>query len=438
MKTKSFLTFALVFSMNAFSKDGKLPSVQPPRELIDPTSEFTEGTVTKLSNAEIEIFRPWAQNAKNILNKALNDIKSMPINDKIKHLDRTTRLVVKNSRNKTYQMFMRFALNRGILLAKELETQADTREAGVKEALLNIQVRSIKVALKFYESDLAFQERVQRNEVDLTLDYASFAKEFGSNMLLATQSVLDASAQFRLMYKVLEMTNWDLSRDKNALNYAETIDEVYNKLSYMNEAPSNDDKENILSIRSLNQVVPLVLDLRLNNKGTGSLGSNQMSPTDSRAALFIQAQDKYHFLLISDSPEDCINSLKEAGVTSILSGAVAKASSQVRSVTINGNNTITSFCSRVNVQLNSLSYRNYRLNDLIYGSIEDEYDFNFKSSDSRILLKQCHDDLTGSKMTDRSIDLVKVTTYNGSESRHYNSSSYWKLPDVCVQIFTDI
>lgn len=236
----------------AFGKGRPLPPVQAPRELIDPSSEFSEGTITKLSATDIAQFLPWAQNAQSILMKALKDIQTMTVADQVRHLDFTIRSVIRNSGDKNYQMFMRFALSRGVLLIQELQKEADINIAGTEESMLDMQVRSIRVALSFYESDLSYQKRASQGQDVVNLDYAVFGNTFAMAMKKSIDSVLDASAQYRLLYKVYEMLNWDLSRDQNAPDYSEQIVDIFNTLDSMSEFPTQDDMVSIRGIRKLN------------------------------------------------------------------------------------------------------------------------------------------------------------------------------------------
>ena len=230
----------------------RLPHVQPPRELVEVSSEFSEGTQTNLSHKDIEVFLPWAQNAERTLKKALSDIKTLPISEQIRHLDNVMKFVVRQSVTKNYQTFMRFSLNRALLLVQELQRFASTSELGISENILDIQIRSINVAISFFESDLAFQKRTHAGNNTVELSYAKFGLTFAHEMTTATNSVFNAPAQYRLLYKIYEILNWDLSRDSEALNYSEQIVEFYNTLNLLDsENPSNSERDNLNKIRKL-------------------------------------------------------------------------------------------------------------------------------------------------------------------------------------------
>lgn len=250
---KYLIALMACLSLNSVhAETKKLPPIGAPQELIETSSEFAEGTITRMTAEDIEVFLPWAQNAQKVLTKALTDIETMPIRMQVDHLNTIMKSVIRRSGSKSYQMFMRFALNRSMLLVQELTKEADIRDNGILENALDIQVKSIKLALSVAESDLSFQRRVSEGNDSVKLEYAKFGIMFGKSMLQAINSVFDASAQYRLLYKTLEIVNWDLSRDDAALDYADLIIDIYNSLTTMDENPSHDDLASIFAIRRLN------------------------------------------------------------------------------------------------------------------------------------------------------------------------------------------
>lgn len=286
MKTSILMTLLALTTLgfDAFAKDVKpLPQIEPPRELVETTSEFAEGTITRLTANDVAVFLPWAQNAQSVLTKALADIESMPVDQQVRHLSGVMKSVVRRSGEKNYQLFTRFALNRGLLLVSELLQEANINDNGILENALDIQVKCIRVALAVHESDLAYQRRVAAGDAATELEYGNFGLKFGRAMLKAVDSVLDASAQYRLLYKTLEMINWDLSRDAKAADNADIIIDIYNTLTVMNEHPTQDDKASITDIRRL-----LVLRASLNDVSESV--TNRIS-TGSDSSTDVQIED---------------------------------------------------------------------------------------------------------------------------------------------------
>lgn len=246
---KLFTTLLLSLSFNALAD---LPRIDAPRELIQ--GEFAEGTVTQLSAAEVAEFLPWAQNAHNQLSRALTNTRSLPLRDRRPLLERAIKSVVMRSGDRQYQMFLRFSLNRGLLLVSEMEKHMNMEDIGAQENALDILQRSINVALSFYESDLSFQRRAENGTLATELSYARFASSYMSQMYPGILNIFDSQAQYRLLYKLIEMVNWDLSRDAHALNYAETIVEAHEALTDLPDAPLAEAKANLRLIRRLNML----------------------------------------------------------------------------------------------------------------------------------------------------------------------------------------
>ncbi len=255
------LTLGLFFVGSAIAAPKDLPNVQAPRELTEVGSEYAEGTITRLSAEDISVFIPFAQNAKSVLTKALADAATMPVRQQVTHLSNTMRAVVRNSGQRQYQTFMRFALNRTLLLVEELRKEADFSVPGTLENALDLQVRGISVALRFFESDLAYQRRERSGGDSVNIKHAAFGAAFAASSLRSIQNVYDASAQYRLLYKTLEMFNWDVTRDRHAVEVADTIVDIYNTLSSLQETPAADDQENILSIRRLSLLITPVTNV---------------------------------------------------------------------------------------------------------------------------------------------------------------------------------
>jgi len=182
-------------------------------------------------------------------------------------------------------MFMRFALNRGLLLVGELRQHADLSALGTHENAIDIIQRSINVGLAFYESDLAFQERLQRGEGDVPMVHARFGVAFMTGMHAGILNVLDATAQYRLLYKMVEMANWDLARDENAVRYADTIVEAHELISAAPENPARSDVDNLRLIRQLNtlRIMPLIVDRRRSTRPASRIWSTGTTRTSSAA-----------------------------------------------------------------------------------------------------------------------------------------------------------
>lgn len=232
---------SLLLCMSAgFARD---PGVARPDSLS--RGEFTEGTLTRLDPEDVEHLVPWARNAKALLEGAQREARGLPLNQRAALLDERIRVVVRESGGRQYQTLMRFALNRGLLLAEDLRTRT-AGQIGAHEGVIDVLHRSIDVALAFYQSDLDFQQNGQ-----MEVPYASFAVVFLQSLNLSVNNVLDASAQYRLLYLIVEMANWDLSRDTAATSHATIITDTVDVLRKLPTSPRRSAQDNLGLIRQL-------------------------------------------------------------------------------------------------------------------------------------------------------------------------------------------
>lgn len=251
------LLLILSFTMTSVIFAQELPPVNQPKELIG--GRFSEGVNTKLTPGEIQKFLPWAQSARKVLTKALADAKIMPITERSNFIKGEVERVVLKSGKKRYQTFMRYSLNRGLFLVDELIAETGIIEGkgvlpavkGNLENQLDILMRAIKVGLQFYESDLAYQKRIEAGESAVEIANAKFGFALAKEFAAASVNIFDASAQYRVLYKTLEMFNWDLSQDRQSRDYSETIWSVYKTLEKLPEQASANDQMNIKNTRKL-------------------------------------------------------------------------------------------------------------------------------------------------------------------------------------------
>ena len=246
-----------LYSGKAFSFHDGLAHINPPYELVENDSEFKEGTITRLSETEMKRFLPWANNAKNILIQAMEDIQNMPLHEQVYTLKTKIQEVVRSSKTRSYQTLMRFGLNRGLLLLEIYYNEVAINQPGVWENALDLLKNIISVSLEFYQSDLAFQKNISTFPSDTSELHAVFGINFHYFAMKAIINVSDVSAQFYMMYKAYEMLSWDLSRDKNALDYSENILEIYNYLKKIKKQSPSGDKSYLQAIRGLSSLSDL-------------------------------------------------------------------------------------------------------------------------------------------------------------------------------------
>lgn len=450
MKTKSVIAimlFAVVAGKAFAQKSSTLPEVPAPRELTEVGSEFAEGTITRLSDQDVSVFVPWAQNAQSVLTKALKDIETMTVQQQVRHLTAIIKSVVKNSGQKNYQMFMRFALNRTLLLVQELTLQSDWNVPGTSENVLDLQIKGINLALQFYESDLAYQRRVNRGNDSVNLSYAMFGSAFGKTMLQSIQNITDASAQYRLLYKTLEMINWDFSRDSIAIEFSDTIVEIYNTLNILPEQPSNNDFESVLAVRRLNVLLAPITAVERTILMSSEESRRQLEEQD-RLARLNSAQREMEAQLatgVAVIVEDTFFIITGTNNRELYSNCISKfPGTQADEIlftygdrTLNyqynssSNWTKDAACQLIISKLPSLS-RVTKQPNLVYGAIE-QHEYSFQGPTLSSLLYQCH--TFYQSKGNISVDEIYVGINNQAPVLHYNRHSSWsRSMYVCQQL----
>ncbi len=249
MRIFTHLTASLLLMSSSFAALATdLPQIHKPAELE--AGEFAEGTLTTLNTQEIGDYIPWANNAKKLLQDALTDSKRLRLEEKVEFLKNEIKSVVRESSPKKYQMLMRFALNRGLLLADIVERETEYKDPGMILNEIAILKTAIKTSFEFYESDLEFQKKVSEGKGTVVVPQADLGLMLAQRMLKISPEIFDASAQYQFMKKTFEMLNWDLSQDADSKKYAEQIVDIYKFTSKM-PANAKNDEEAIKHVRSL-------------------------------------------------------------------------------------------------------------------------------------------------------------------------------------------
>ena len=252
IKTYFLMILATINLSLAQTNEKKLPDVKKPAELS--SGEFEEGTLVSLTEDEVETFEVWAINLESLLYQSLKDSMNKPINERVEFIENEIKNIVRSSGKKKYQTLMRFALNRGMLLNKILLDESDINVRGTVENQIDILVKSIDIAREFYQSDLDFHMQVQSLDDPVQIQYAQFGLRFARKMFFAAINIFDASAQYRVLYKILEMLNWDIVQDSHSILYSEVIIDIYRLLESFDEMNVIDDQLNLKRVRQMIQL----------------------------------------------------------------------------------------------------------------------------------------------------------------------------------------
>lgn len=245
------LIATLCFPLITRAEDITLPVIAKP-------SILEEGTQRDLSAAQIAELLPWAKDSKNFLNDMLDSIQNLSTTDKIDRLVEGIQSVVGESVPKNSELLMRYALNRGLVLADIItrETSADT--VGTADAKVRVLILSVQMAIKYYDTDMeTLTKKTAAPFVVFGLDYFNFLNELN-------KSIFDASAQYAIQRTSLEWLQWDLYRDLNNAQYAPQIVKINNNLKLF-PTKKLTDAQSLAYIRQMKKISQQ-LDLRAKAK----------------------------------------------------------------------------------------------------------------------------------------------------------------------------
>jgi hypothetical protein len=236
------LIASLSFPLLSLGEELTLPVVAKPAIL-------KEGTQRELTAAQIEELLPWAKNSKIFLADLLESLQSSSSADKLEALSNGISQVVQDSASQQSELFMRYILNRAIVLNDILKAETDEHAAGTIDAKNRILIASIKMAVVAYESDL--QVITKKNK----LDYVDFGINYFNFLNEVNKSVFDASAQYMIQRASLEFLQWDLYRDLDNKSYAPQIVKINNALKMFPAKAPSDDTKSLAQIRRMKSLV---------------------------------------------------------------------------------------------------------------------------------------------------------------------------------------
>lgn len=249
---KKFTIIAILTSM-LFSTFLKADEVQI--VVVKKPSVLEEGTQRDLSPEQIAELLPWAKDSKSMLSDLLENIQGLGMADRVSRMVDGVQQVVGESAPKNSELFMRYVLNRALVLNEMLDKEIEADAVGAIDVKSRVLVLSIKMAIKYYDIDsakLADQKTVS--------PFASFGKEYFYFLKELNKSIFDASAQYKIERISLEWLQWDLYRDLNNTSYASTIIKINNALKIFPSTNLTDSQ----SINYIKQVRKVSSGLELN------------------------------------------------------------------------------------------------------------------------------------------------------------------------------
>lgn len=245
MKTSKKLKILILLSTLTMSAVLKAETMNLP--IISKPVILEEGTQRDLTQAQINELLPWAKDSKVFLVDLLENIQGLTTTDKVDRLVEGIKSVVGESSPKNSELLMRYALNRGLVINDILTAEMDSLAVGSQDAKLRVLISSIKMAIKYYDTDMAIlSKKTVAPYVIFGLDYFDFLSELN-------KSIFDASAQYSIQRTALEWLQWDLYRDLNNASYASQIVKINNGLkTFPNKKLT--DAQSIANIRLMKKL----------------------------------------------------------------------------------------------------------------------------------------------------------------------------------------
>jgi hypothetical protein len=240
---------ALVTGANALAAPGPV--------LIQAPADFDEGTETVLTVEQVDQIRDWISNRKLDLENLLKHASSLSYEEQKLVFYSGIRNAVSDSGGVRSETLMRFVLNRALKIVDEIGREADVSQPGILDQQVRIMKLSVRIALRYHESDLAYlsgQTRAPQSAL-VNLPYAQFGVEYAVQLMQMMESVPDASAQYTIAIMAVGLLQWDLYRDASRARYAPAIGTLKAFLDLMPEkAGRNTDIVSLDRVRQVRKV----------------------------------------------------------------------------------------------------------------------------------------------------------------------------------------
>ncbi len=213
---------------------------------------LNEGTQVELSQEQISEMLPWAKNSKIFLEDLLENVAGLRKAEQLQQLKAVIRDVVLQSAPKKTELLMRYVLNRSMMLVDVISNESVSGDRGIMNNQLRLLKRSVEMALGYYKSDLSYL-----NGEDDSADRVSFAVfglEYSVFLADLGNSILDASAQYKVIRMRLGFLQNSLYRDQNNKVFATSIISLNNALKANPEDVEASDQNYLERIRQLKRV----------------------------------------------------------------------------------------------------------------------------------------------------------------------------------------
>lgn len=279
----------MLLSTAILADDIDMPVVKKPDVLL-------EGTQQTLTAEQIESILPWAKDSKNFLADLISSTQGLNTNDKIERLTDGIKQTVGESAPKKSELFMRYILNRSLVIAETLDAEIDRDAVGSNDTKLRVLLTSAKLAIKYYDIDLkSLTNKTAMPFEVFGIDYFNFLNDLN-------KSIFDASAQYKIQRTSLEWLQWDLYRSLNNTTYAAQIVKLNNALKIL---PSKkiSDAQSIANIKQMKKIIELLDIPEIKNTSERlEQNNNEFEADDDNEYAKFNDGKQYHY---STSREKC-------------------------------------------------------------------------------------------------------------------------------------
>lgn len=218
-----------------------LPMTQAP-------SSLDEGTQQNLTQAQIDEILPWAKNSKVFLNDILDNLHLLGADDKIDRLTNGIKHVIQESGSKSSETFMRYSLNRALVINEILKKEMTSTAIGTLDVQIRLLEHSIKMSIRYYDTDMdIINKKISAPYALYGIDYFNFLNELN-------KSIFDASAQYCIERTALAFLQWDLYRDLNNKAFAPQIVKINNSLKLLPIDKKLEDSQSLAYVRQMKSI----------------------------------------------------------------------------------------------------------------------------------------------------------------------------------------
>ncbi len=235
-----FVALFLVLGMNTLYAQN-LPNIEIPNYgLKEETRTLTESEIAEL--------KLYAKDIKLDLQELLDQSSQRPPSEAPDYLQSEMKKIVSNYQERA-NSFVRYTINRSLVLTQIINEEVEANDNMKDNVQLRLLRQSLKMAVLYSDFDFS-----RYNEFELKT-YARFGADYYSLLVELSKSLVDASAQYKIMIASLEFLQWDLYREVAHVTDAPVITKIYYFLKRQKNLNNKSDFEYVQDIRQIKKFI---------------------------------------------------------------------------------------------------------------------------------------------------------------------------------------